>query len=862
MDREIELLKKCIENRAPILLLGAGFSLGAKGQNGENLVLGSTLAKELFAHIIEPNRTNISEENWDKATYAARWGKLQEVCDVLRETDLLSDRNRYFQALMSGCTFNDSPYYSSLLKVDWKYIFTLNVDDLVEHIFEKENKPLLCWKLSSERYEDDPQKTVLVKLHGDIGDPDTYVFDEKEYRSFSSRDNWMLRKFADLYISHDVIIVGTQFQEKDIEIALEKVFDYGCDNTNFNYFFISPGTFTGRVAEEIQNKTNFHHIKWTTEQLLSFLENDISKPKDAIQNLCSCGITYWNNELANAQSQKENWELFYGKPSEPRDFYYSVDIPRKIQMREIENFFSENSCGFIEIKGKPFVGKTCLAQRVLTNGVEQMFKVFYCQKTDLRVCQIVKQYLDTLTPDDSILLCFEDASGYYRPLVEMFERYKDGLNKLIIIMTSSDMTQGSRKYVFGSEPLLEIHLNERINGVFANSIYEKLSEKSQLGKLVNYADSRTETVKYMRQIDDFIDVLYIAHHGKRFAEYFNDWIGMRDEDVQFPVFQAVSLLTTMGMPHVSINHLPEICESICGRKFSYPNFIKTFGEFCLEENGLLRLRCSRLFTDVVLKALDITERVKIIRDLVYSLSKDLLERDRSLNNEMFKHLIRASSLTSIVGLEEKKAINFLIELQDSCKHLSYYWIQLGILYRNSDMFEEAENAFEYAKNAHGVENYQIAHTTAKNYMEWGVWSTTNAPSQAAALFEEGAKKMIQLLWVWKYPDAICFSAHAYIDMCIKYYRKLNQVPTESTWLAMNNCLENYIDNASHPDMLLKDVLVKMFAFAKECNLQLSQEKRAKKLLQQKSYSMSHGIVEWADDELPLYDRSEKTVAAR
>ena len=145
MDREIELLKKCIENRAPILLLGAGFSLGAKGQNGENLVLGSTLAKELFAHIIEPNRTNISEENWDKATYAARWGKLQEVCDVLRETGLLSDRNRYFQALMSGCTFNDSPYYSSLLKVDWKYIFTLNVDDLVEHIFEKENKPLLCW---------------------------------------------------------------------------------------------------------------------------------------------------------------------------------------------------------------------------------------------------------------------------------------------------------------------------------------------------------------------------------------------------------------------------------------------------------------------------------------------------------------------------------------------------------------------------------------------------------------------------------------------------------------------------------------------------------------------------------------------
>ena len=201
-------------------------------------------------------------------------------------------------------------------------------------------------------------------------------------------------------------------------------------------------------------------------------------------------------------------------------------------------------------------------------------------------------------------------------------------------------------------------------------------------------------------------------------------------------------------------------------------------------------------------------------------------------------------------------------LSEKERKVSYYWIQLGILYRNSNRFEEAENAFEYAKNAHGVENYQIAHTTAKNYMEWGLWSTTNAPSQATDLFEEGAIKMLQLLWVWKYPDAICFSAHAYIDMCIKYYRKLNQVPAESTWLAMNNCLESYIDNASHPDMLLKDVLMKMFAFAKEYNLQLAQEKRTKKLLQEKGYSISRGTVEWADDELPLYDINGSTVAAR
>lgn len=861
MNKEVELLKKCIDNRAPILLLGAGFSLGAKGKNGQNLMLGSSLAKELFKQLIKPNKMNISDEDWDKAIYAERWGKLAEICDVLRENGLLKERNQFFQELMSECTFADSSYYSSLLKFDWKYIFTLNIDDLVEHIYEKENKPLLCWKLSSERYVDDPEQTVLVKLHGDVGDPDTYIFDGKEYQSFSVQDNWMLRKFADLYVSHDVIIVGSQFQERDIEISLKKVFDYGCDNSNINYFFISPGEFKGIVGEQIQKRSNFYHITWTTEQLLLFFENEISKPRSAIQNLCSYGITYWNSELANAQSQRENWELFYGKPSEPRDFYYSVDIPRKDQMREIENFITENSYGFIEIKGMPFVGKTCLAQRVLTYAVGKMFKAFYCTKTDLRVLQIVKQYLNTLTTDDAVMFCFEDSAGFYRPLIDLFEKYKEHLYRVVVVVTSSDMTQSSQKYVFGSEPFLEIYLHERINGVFANSIYDKLSEKSQLGKLVNYADSRKETVKYMKQINDFIDVLYIAHHGQRFADYFAVWINMRNENPQYPVFQAICLLTTMGMPYISINYLPEICESTCGRKFNYPQFLNIFGEFFHVENGLLHLRCSRLFTDVVLTSLNTSEKLKTIRDLVYMLSKDLRERDRSLNYEMFKHLIRASSLTLIVGLEEKKAIDLLIMLQESCKHLSYYWIQLGILYRNSNMFEEAENAFEYAKKAHGVENYQIAHTTAKNYMEWGVFLITKAPSQSAVLFEEGAKKMMQLLWIWRYPDAICFSAHAYIDMCIKYYRKLNQVPSESTWQAMNTCMEKYIDNISLPDTLLRDIARKMYSFAQDYDLHFSQENRIKTILQPKDYYSDHGAV-WVDDELPLYERAREAAGIK
>lgn len=853
MDKDIHLLQRCIEDRSPILLLGAGFSLGAKGRNGQELMLGGALAQRLYEDIIIPRKDALTEEALDTASLAAKWKNLFLMCNVIRENNLTPQRDAFFKEWMSGCTYNDAPYFSNLLKVDWKYIFTLNIDDLVEHIFKNESQPLLCWKLSSERYADDPNKTVLIKLHGDVGDPDTYIFDEKEYRNFSSRDNWMLRQFADLYISHDVIIVGTQFQEKDLEIALAKVFDYGCDNSNFHYFFISPGDFKGKVADEIHSKPNFHHIKWKTEEFLSFIDEKISTPKDAVQNICSQGIAFWNKELVNAQAQRENWELYYGKPSEPFDFYYNIDIPHKVEEKQIDKFLDENSCGFIEIKGKTYVGKTCLAKRALTLGVEKMFKAFYSTKIDLHCLQIVEQYFENASSDDLILFCFEDAAGFYKPLIDLVEKYRDHLTKLIIIVVTGDVTQSSNKYVFGAVPLLQIALTEKVNGGLANSIYEKLSEKSQLGKLVNYADRRKDIVNYMRQINDFIDVLYVAHHGKRFSEYFSNWMKLRDIDEQFPVFQSVALLTTMGVPDISINYLPDMASSLKINKFNYPCFIQSFGEFCTDENGFLRLRCSRLFSNVVLKNLTTSERVNIIRDLVYTLSKDLMEGERTYKNEIFKHLIRASNLTKIVGIDEQTSVNFLIELQEACKHLSYYWIQLGLLYRNSDKFEDAENAFEYAKNAHGYENYQIAHTTAKNYMEWGLWAITNVPSQAAHLFDEGATKMLELFWRWKYPDAICFSAHSYIDMNMKYYSKLNVVPSQGTWLAMNACLDRYVNNANRVDRLLRDLFSNMCKFAKANGLVIEHEQDVKRLLKQKAYDSTYTAVEWSIDELPLYE---------
>ncbi len=853
MEDSLELLKNCLEMRSPILLLGAGFSLSAIARNGERLMLGGDLCKRLYDHVIVPNRESLSQDALKDAEYFSARKKLKELCTVIRENNLLEKRNDFFLENFSGCTYDETELYSYLTEYNWSYIFTLNIDDLIEEIYKRQNKTLILWKLTSEKYKEVYGQTVLVKLHGDVGDPDTYVFDDEEYQKVSENECWMLRKFSDLYVCHDLIIVGSQFQEKDIKIALQKVFGCGCDNSDYHYFFISPGSFNAHFSETIDKRGNFHHIQWNTNKFLDFLKNDISKPKDALQKLCCQGVSFWNQQIADAAFQSEDWELYYGRPSEPKDYYFSVDIARKETEKDVEDFLNQNDYGYIEIKGKPYVGKTCFAKRILTLGVNKLFKAFYCVKTDLQILLAVEQYLETLCNNDSVLFCFENSSGFYRPLVDMIEKSRPNLGRLIVLVTSNDTTRESDSYVFRSAPLLKCRISEQINYTLSNSIYDKLSEKSQLGKLLNYADKRSEIIKYIREINDLIDVLYVAHHGTRFSSYFNSWLSTKADNPQLPIFQAITLLTSMGIPPMLISRLPDISEALGYYHFNYSAFIDDFGEFCFENSSMVYLRCSRLFKDVVLRNLTLPRRQQFIYKLTFMVAKDLKEGDRSYNNELFKHLTRAATLKSIVGMSESDALDTMIELKASCKHLSYYWIQLGILYRNLNQFEEAQNAFEYAKKAHGGENYQIAHAKAKNYMEWGLWAITEEPTQSAHLFDEGATQMLELLWRWEYPDAICFSAHAYIDMNIKYYTQLNRIPDSSRWKVIISCMERFIYNANKSDNVLKALFQRLSDFARKNMLNFEQEKEFRKVL--KNDSSQHMLTENAPDidELPIYD---------
>ena len=82
-------------------------------------------------------------------------------------------------------------FHDYLVKYPWKNIYTVNIDDLVENIYEENDKEYSC--ISSSK--DIPRKSEnmeLIKLHGSVRKPgDGYIFSK----------NWMNRILSTIYNS-------------------------------------------------------------------------------------------------------------------------------------------------------------------------------------------------------------------------------------------------------------------------------------------------------------------------------------------------------------------------------------------------------------------------------------------------------------------------------------------------------------------------------------------------------------------------------------------------------------------------------------------------------------------------------------
>lgn len=143
------------------LFLGAGFSIHSKNKEGKNLPYGSELTKELIKEFQCPSLTDLSK-----------------VCTIIDSynseglKDYLLNRFRVFEY---------ESFYNQLALINSPRIFTTNIDNLVDKIFEKTNKKYINNVFINGACFNDTKCVDYIPIHGSVDMPDIkFLFNKQE----------------------------------------------------------------------------------------------------------------------------------------------------------------------------------------------------------------------------------------------------------------------------------------------------------------------------------------------------------------------------------------------------------------------------------------------------------------------------------------------------------------------------------------------------------------------------------------------------------------------------------------------------------------------------------------------------------
>lgn len=184
------------------LLLGSGVTLDSHNSLGEPLRSSEQLRRDLCTVTGAPATTSLTR------AYA------------LLQPDLR--RNELTQRF-AGC--QPGPSVESLPRFLWRRLFTFNIDDVLENLYEggTERKQVLVPLNFDAAFEPTPERNELhaVHLHGWVRQAEAgYVFSASEYvRVMSTLNPWM-HLLSEILATESFIIAGTSLNEIDLEYYL------------------------------------------------------------------------------------------------------------------------------------------------------------------------------------------------------------------------------------------------------------------------------------------------------------------------------------------------------------------------------------------------------------------------------------------------------------------------------------------------------------------------------------------------------------------------------------------------------------------------------------------------------------------
>src|SRR5690554_3288462 len=233
------------------IFTGAGFSLLAKDNQGRSLPVGDELRQELLSEFPGAPKTL----------------QLPQLCTFLSRSKK-ADLDKYIKSRFY--VFEYSEKYKYLENVNPKYIFTTNVDNLLELVFSGSPKKYINNASLNGVSFRDKSAIDYIYLHGSITDEESpLIFGDLDIASAFSNDPNRWNYFKSLMNRHPTLFWGYALRDAG---TLQVFSDAINDNNKKNSWIIVHPEHTSDDEIQYYKSLDLKIISSDTEQFLEYLK--------------------------------------------------------------------------------------------------------------------------------------------------------------------------------------------------------------------------------------------------------------------------------------------------------------------------------------------------------------------------------------------------------------------------------------------------------------------------------------------------------------------------------------------------------------------------------------------------------------
>lgn len=545
-DTDEKYLLRLLGRNEVVLFLGSGFSRDAQNQNGENFSTGLALGEKIWNFLGYPG-------DYDKSS-------LPEMYQAFLSAGI--KRQKKIDFLNSNLLSGEIPDIYNYLSIPfWYKIYTLNIDDIPQQVYRRENKLVQELIYPNDEFRERDQsleKAQIIYLHGKLPcNPEDVIFSSKQYAKAALKNQPLYSQFVFDYATHATVFIGTDLNEPLFESYIEsREGRGGYAELRPKSFIITP-SLSPVKSEILKSEYNVHHIKGTTQDFLNWInkvQNDLPSKKEILKN------TYPNllsvlefADLSNVSNNSKNEfaSSFKRVPTEYKikpirsafllgtnpswnDIFKEIDIPRTITTKiqnEIDNDFKDNSVSekqkILSIIGYAGSGKSTIIKRLGLSLSQNGRTVFISDSDYLPRPDHIVNVLNAIK--EKVILIFDNAKNVTSQLENLVKAFStlDYVPTIILALRSNQKDR--LNYIINPDIIEHSQYTiQDLDDDEINNLIMRLDNNNLLGRLKGMSTfARFKEFKY-RARKQILVAMKEATQGKSF----NDIIQSEFEEIK------------------------------------------------------------------------------------------------------------------------------------------------------------------------------------------------------------------------------------------------------------------------------------------------------------------------------------------